>query len=76
MGENREANKAKSIPFGLGNRSCVGRDLAWYELYMLLADLIRHFNFELVDKVLTPNYQIVYRPKEKTFRMKVSRKPY
>ncbi|KXN74704.1 cytochrome P450, partial [Conidiobolus coronatus NRRL 28638] len=47
--EDREAKKAKLVGFGLGPRSCIGRDLAWNEILLVLANLIRHFNFELVD---------------------------
>ncbi|KXN66232.1 cytochrome P450, partial [Conidiobolus coronatus NRRL 28638] len=49
LGEDRETNRAKLAGFGLGTRACVGRDLAWSELFLVIANLIRNFNFELVD---------------------------
>jgi cytochrome P450 len=74
LGKDRESNKAKLVGFGLGTRACVGRDLAWSELFLVIANLIRHFNFELVDETLTPVYKFLYRPKEKSFKVKLSKK--
>ncbi|KAI9296964.1 cytochrome P450, partial [Neoconidiobolus thromboides FSU 785] len=34
------------MPFLLGPRGCVGRTLAWMELYLVTANLVRNFTFE------------------------------
>jgi cytochrome P450 len=33
--------------FGLGPRGCVGKNLAWLEMYISLANLIRQFDFTM-----------------------------
>ncbi|KAI9291354.1 cytochrome P450, partial [Neoconidiobolus thromboides FSU 785] len=33
-------------PFLIGPRACVGRTLAWMELYLVSANLIRNFTFK------------------------------
>jgi cytochrome P450 len=62
------------MAFGLGPRSCIGRDLAKNEIYLVLANLIRHFNFELVDKELTPVNKFLYKPGGKRLKVKVSKR--
>jgi cytochrome P450 len=62
------------MTFGLGPRSCIGRDLAKSEIYLVLANLIRHFNFELVDKELNPIKKFLYKPESKRFKIKVARR--
>ncbi|KAE8155119.1 benzoate 4-monooxygenase cytochrome P450 [Aspergillus avenaceus] len=37
------------VPFGKGNRDCIGRYLATAEIYMILASIIRRFDVELYD---------------------------
>ncbi|KXN74703.1 cytochrome P450, partial [Conidiobolus coronatus NRRL 28638] len=49
LGPKADTYKNKLVTFGLGPRSCIGRDLARNEIYLVLANLIRHFNFEIVD---------------------------
>ncbi|KXN74707.1 hypothetical protein CONCODRAFT_2269, partial [Conidiobolus coronatus NRRL 28638] len=60
--------------FGLGTRSCVGRDLSWNELYLVLANLIRHFNFELVNKEVVSIYKFIHRPIDKKLGVKLTRR--
>jgi cytochrome P450 len=60
------------MTFGAGPRSCIGRELAWNEMYLVLANLIRNFRMELVDKELTPSFKFLYRPDEKRMRVKIS----
>ncbi|KXN74696.1 cytochrome P450 [Conidiobolus coronatus NRRL 28638] len=74
LGPNAEINKNRLFTFGIGTRSCIGRDLAKNEIYLVLSNLIRHFSFELVDKELTPNNKFLYKPKEKRFKVKLSRR--
>ncbi|KAF6758365.1 cytochrome P450 [Ephemerocybe angulata] len=53
------------VPFSKGQRSCVGVNLAWAELYLILGNLFRKVNMELFDTserdlkyraLLTPRY--------------------
>ncbi|KAI9295030.1 cytochrome P450 [Neoconidiobolus thromboides FSU 785] len=37
-------------PFSVGPRGCLGRSLAWMELYLATASLVRNFSFTLKDK--------------------------
>lgn len=60
--------------FGVGPTSCIGRELAWSEIFLVLANLLRHFELEMIDKVLTPNLEFVNRPKEKKFMVSVKRR--
>jgi cytochrome P450 len=73
LGPNRESNKSKLLSFGLGPTSCVGRELAWMEIYLVLAELIRNFELELVDRELTHNLQFLNKPLEKRLRVKISK---
>ena len=37
-------------PFSLGPRNCLGRNLAYLEMRLILAHLLWHFDFETEDK--------------------------
>lgn len=37
------------VPFGRGTRACIGSNLAYAEMYLLLAALFRRFDFELFE---------------------------
>jgi cytochrome P450 len=63
LGEEREKSMDNFIGFGTGPRSCIGKDLAWAELFLVLANLIRNFDMELVDKELTAQTYFMYKPK-------------
>ncbi|KXN74689.1 cytochrome P450, partial [Conidiobolus coronatus NRRL 28638] len=43
IGEDKEKNKAQLMTFGAGPRSCIARDLAWNEIILVFANIIRHF---------------------------------
>ncbi|KAI9292790.1 cytochrome P450 [Neoconidiobolus thromboides FSU 785] len=38
------------MPFLIGPRACIGRTLAWMDLYLVSAHLVRSFNFDFKDK--------------------------
>jgi cytochrome P450 len=44
-------NISNFVPFHRGHRGCIGINLAWAEMYLMLAKLIRRFDFELFDVV-------------------------
>ncbi|CCD61735.1 CYtochrome P450 family [Caenorhabditis elegans] len=52
-----EDNNVKKIdeflPFSIGRRQCLGESLARAELYLVFANLIQNFNFEVADDVTT-----------------------
>ena len=50
------------IPFGLGNRMCIGRDFAMFEGVIALAMLARKFKFDPVNKIV-PLPSVTVRPK-------------
>ena len=37
-------------PFGVGPRNCLGKNLAWHELRLLLATLLLHFDISLAEE--------------------------
>lgn len=42
--------EAASFTFGVGPRVCLGKDIATMEMYKLLPETVRRFNFELLDE--------------------------
>lgn len=51
------------IPFGLGNRMCIGRDFAMVEGVIALAMLLQEFKFQPSEKSVTPLPSVTVRPK-------------
>ncbi|PYI35073.1 cytochrome P450 [Aspergillus indologenus CBS 114.80] len=49
QGEKSEHRKRYMVAFSKGSRGCVGINLAYNELYLALAYLVRRFEFELFD---------------------------
>lgn len=49
-------NHSNFIPFSLGPRGCFGKELAWMEMKVLIANLFRTFEFNLMD----PEMEIEY----------------
>ncbi|CDU23467.1 related to Cytochrome P450 [Sporisorium scitamineum] len=50
-------NKAAFTPFSLGKTSCVGKALAYMELRLVLANLVRRFDFVPADKYDAQKFQ-------------------
>ncbi|KAF2733668.1 cytochrome P450 [Polyplosphaeria fusca] len=44
-------NMERFVPFHRGHRNCIGINLAWCQMYITLAKLVRRFDFELFDVV-------------------------
>lgn len=36
-------------PFSIGHRNCIGKNLAWFEMRLILTRLLFEFDLELVD---------------------------
>ncbi len=52
------------FPFGAGPRQCVGSYLAMMEAQLILASIVQHFKFNLVnEQAVTPEPSITLRPK-------------
>jgi cytochrome P450 len=54
------------MPFMIGPRACIGRALALMEIRVTIAELVRHFDFEVPDHLkvdMTPVQRFLYRPK-------------
>ncbi|KAI9296972.1 cytochrome P450 [Neoconidiobolus thromboides FSU 785] len=52
-GDGKFRSDPNFMPFLIGPRGCVGRTLAWMELYLATANLVRNFDFYLNDPKLT-----------------------
>ncbi|PWY70840.1 putative benzoate 4-monooxygenase cytochrome P450 [Aspergillus sclerotioniger CBS 115572] len=49
QGEKSDYLKRYHVSFSKGSRSCVGKSLAWNELYFAIAYMVRRFDFELYN---------------------------
>ncbi|RKP27417.1 cytochrome P450 [Syncephalis pseudoplumigaleata] len=61
------------LGFSLGSRACVGQTLAWVELRLALATLLRRFDFHVPDDAkvdMTPVLQFTLRPRARQFLVK------
>ncbi|KAJ2911203.1 hypothetical protein GGI21_000117 [Coemansia aciculifera] len=47
LGPDAEANAKNMLAFSSGARMCMGRNLAWVEMYTTLANLLRRYDFRL-----------------------------
>ncbi|KAI8058275.1 cytochrome P450 [Syncephalis plumigaleata] len=64
--------------FSLGSRACIGRTLAWVELRLVLAMLIRRFDFCVpkgAEVDMTPIMQFTLRPRAEKFMVKATPRP-
>lgn len=44
----------------MGPRNCLGKNLAWVEMRLILARVLRSFDLELVDNDWNPDEQKIY----------------
>jgi cytochrome P450 len=51
LGDDDYAEDKRSViqPFSVGPRNCIGQSLAWAEIRAILARLVWHFDFEMMD---------------------------
>lgn len=57
-----EALKEMLIPFSLGKRSCIGQNLALMEIRVIIANLVRQFDFELVGGEIELDLFVTLKP--------------
>ncbi|KAI9296052.1 cytochrome P450 [Neoconidiobolus thromboides FSU 785] len=58
-------NNPNFMPFSIGPRACIGRSLAWMELYLITATLIRNFRFERENnKKISSKFYMIVQPTE------------
>jgi cytochrome P450 len=44
--------------FSLGPRNCVGKNLAWLEIYITMANLVRQFDFSMPDGTILTEFDL------------------
>jgi cytochrome P450 len=51
LGDTKYVEDKRSViqPFSVGPRNCIGQNLAWAEIRTILARLVWHFDFEMLD---------------------------
>ncbi len=51
LGDAQQQPSSYLVPFGRGTRSCLGINLAWAEMYLILANVFRRFDFDVSEVV-------------------------
>lgn len=59
------------IPFSVGKRSCVGQNLALLELRVIISNIVRNFDIELVQE---PELDLFITMKPVQFELKLSKR--
>ena len=63
------------IPFSTGPRACIGRNIAYFEMTLVIATLVHYFDFDFAEPDLVDNYPVLERlnanPDELTLLPKV-----
>jgi cytochrome P450 len=49
------------LPFSTGPRGCIGRNIAYYEMTLVIATLVHYFDFEFADPGIDGNYKVLER---------------
>ncbi|KAI0242289.1 hypothetical protein L0F63_002563 [Massospora cicadina] len=74
LGEGGAEARTNLMPFLIGPQSCIGREIAWMTMYLILANLIRRFNITWHDKNLPSTHYcfLVLKPIESQVLIDVS----
>lgn len=60
--EKTEDDLEASLPFGLGPRTCIGRNIAMMELRLIVSKLLWKFDWSPITKdYVNPEYLVLYR---------------
>ncbi|EOD43427.1 putative pisatin demethylase protein [Neofusicoccum parvum UCRNP2] len=62
------------LTFGAGARGCLGKNIGMIELSTLIPDLLRNFDFELVEKDAGLQTQNIFFVKQKDLRVHITRR--
>lgn len=63
--------KANVMQWGLGSRTCIGKNIALMEISILIPELVRKFDFQLVDPDSELETHNIFFVKQKNFWVKV-----
>ncbi|RKP05868.1 cytochrome P450 [Thamnocephalis sphaerospora] len=69
--------KQALLTFSMGPRACIGRNLAWLELRLTLAMLLRRFDFVVPDGTVVnmePELRFSYKPKDGKLLVRATRR--
>jgi cytochrome P450 len=67
--------KRAFIPFSMGARACLGRNLAWMELRVTLAAIMRCYNFRAVSGYdMSPQHRFIVRPRANAVNVTITRR--
>ncbi|KAI8058532.1 cytochrome P450 [Syncephalis plumigaleata] len=58
------------LTFSMGPRSCIGQNLAWMELRLLVATLVRQFEFTVAD--MTPVLRFTSQPRDGCYKVRAT----
>ena len=53
--------KKYHLPFSIGPRACIGRNIAYFEMTLVLATLMYYFDFQFEDPGVDGNYKVLER---------------
>ncbi|MEM9886013.1 MAG: cytochrome P450 [Bacteroidota bacterium] len=69
----KKRQKFTYLPFGGGQRMCIGNHFAMMEMQLLLAKLVRHFDFERLSNETVPFQPLITLKPKEDIRLRVSR---
>lgn len=57
-----ELNKEAFLPFGAGPRLCIGEHFAWMEMQLIMTQVLRQWNFQLLSEEVPEQPLVTLRP--------------